>query len=393
MRLGVARHPLLQVAAVTAGLTSTSTSAFAAEWLFAPAADVSEQTQRNPHLSPDKNEEKKMSTGASAQVSLGVQRRTERLTMALQSAIGTHRFPDASDLDRNDGHVDLSLNWLGEKVSWSGTAAATRDTTLTSELGSTGLTQGNSRHESYNLSFGPNWALSERLQAQTSVSLYSSRYPGATASLENYDYNTATASMSYVLTDRASLSVLGSAGRLVSQGSGSNTDNASISLQTRYIWSPLLSFGAGLGPSLTKTAQGEQRGLIYSADVTRAFERASLSLSVSRRQSPSGRAVLTQTDEATLAFSAQITERLSGTATAGISRRRNTLRDFNLDLTRVRYTHADIGVFWQLASNWRLGASVGNAVQQVGSAFFDDSTGRGYNARLGLTWNGDPYVK
>jgi hypothetical protein len=391
MRLRVARRPLLQVAAVTAGLTSTS--AFAAEWLVAPGADISERTQRNPHLSPDKNDEKEMSTGVNAQASLLVQRRTERLTLSLQSLFGTYRFPDSSDLDRNDEHIDLSFNWLGEKVSWSGAAMAARDTTLTSELGNTGLTQGNSRHETYTLSFGPGWALSDRLHAQTSVSLYSSRYPGTLTSLEDYNYNTAMANMSYVLTDRATLSVIGSAGRLDSEGPGSNTDNASISLQARYIWSPVLSFGAGLGPSRTKTDQGQQRGLIYSAEVTRAFETAALSFSVSRKQAPSGRAVLTESDEATLTFSAQITERLTGTATAGMTRRRNSLRDFDLDLTRVRYTRADLGVSWRMASSWRLNASIGNAVQQLGSDFTENSTGRGYEARLGLSWSGDPYVK
>jgi hypothetical protein len=28
----------------------------------------------------------------------------------------------------------------------------------------------------------------------------------------------------------------------------------------------------------------------------------------------------------------------------------------------------------------------------VGSAFFDDATGRGYDAALTLSWTGDPYV-
>jgi hypothetical protein len=392
MRSAVARSPLLHVAAVTAGLTSTS--AFAAEWVFTPAAEVSERTQQNPHLSADKNQQNDLSTGVGAQASLMLQRRTERLSVTVQPVVRTYRFPDHSDLNRNEQHLDVSLNWQGEKVSWAGVAAAAHDTTLTSELGNTGLTQGNYRHESFDLSLGPTWMVSERLQARTSVGLYSNRYPGGESSgLENYRYSTALVGMSYVLTDRASVSLYGSAGRLDGQGSGANTDNASLTLQSRYAWSSLMSIGVGVGPSLARTDAGQQRGLLYNADVTRVFEKSALSFSLRRTQSPSGRAVLTDVEDATLAFTAQLTERLTGTASAGFTRRRDALRDLNLDLTRVHYAHADAGVSWLLAPNWRLGASVGSAVQQVGSDFYNNSTGRGFDAHLALSWNGNPHVK
>ena len=392
MRAGVARNPLLRVAAVTAGLASTS--AHAAEWMFTPSSELFTRTQQNPHLSADKKEEKEVSTGVGVQASVALQGRTERLIVAVQPLVTTYRYPDKTDLDRNEAHLTLSLNWLGEKVSWLGTAAAAHDTTLTSELGNTGQTQGNFRHESYNLTFGPTWRVNERMQARSSLGVEESRYPGsAGSSLSDYRYSSAVAGTSYGLTDRATLTLQGSAGRLESKGADSVTDNASLSLQARYVWSPVLSFGAGFGPSWVRTDAGKQQGLLYSADITRTFETAALSLSASRKQSPSGLAYLTEVDEATLAFSAQITERLTGTASAGITRRQNVLRDFNLDLTRVRYTRAELGVSWHLASNWHLGASLGNAVQQVGSDFFDGSTGRGYDARLSLSWSGNPHVK
>ncbi|MEJ1964412.1 MAG: hypothetical protein WDO56_23860 [Gammaproteobacteria bacterium] len=392
MRAAAARNPLLQMAAVTAGLASASASA--AEWVFAPAAEMSEQTQQNPQLSPDKSHEDDLSTSLGTQASLSVVRRTERLTLSLEPVIRAYRFRDEKGLDRNEGQVDFSMNWLGEKVTWSGSASGARDTTLTSELGNTGLTQGNRLHEAYNLTFGPTWALSDRLFARTAINLSANRYPGGEATLlEDYLYNTALASLSYTLNDRASLSAVASAGRLDSEGPGGITDNASANLQLRYAWSSVLSFGIGAGPSIARTREGKQNGLLYNADLTRVFEKSALSLSISRRQAPSGFAVLTQVEDATLAFNAQLTERLTATASAGITRRQNVLREFNLDLSKVRYTHADVGVSWFLASNWRLGASFGGAVQETGSDFYNDLTARGYTARVSLSWNGNPHVK
>ena len=89
-----------------------------------------------------------------------------------------------------------------------------------------------------------------------------------------------------------------------------------------------------------------------------------------------------------------MTERLSASASASLSRRRNLLRQFDIDLERVRYTRADLGLTWQMSTNWRFSFSTGYATQQIGSVFLrDDLLGRGYDAHLSLGWNGDPHVR
>jgi len=144
VRAVAATHTLLPLAAVTAMLASTS--ALAAEWTFSPAAEINAQSQQNPGLSPAEDQQHEMSNGGGTSLSLGVQRRTERTTFSLQPSVHALRFADDNNLDRDEEHVDLGYGWLGEKVSWNAAGNATRDTTLTSELGTTGLTQGNLRH-------------------------------------------------------------------------------------------------------------------------------------------------------------------------------------------------------------------------------------------------------
>jgi hypothetical protein len=391
MRAAVSRHPLLHVAAVTAGLASSS--AHAAEWTLAPSGTLSTRVQQNPYLSSDEEQEKERSTGLGVQAALDVLRRTERLSVAIKPVLATYRFPDNSGLDRNELNLQTSLNWKGERVSWLANAGATRDTTLTSELGNTGLTQGNFRHESYVASFGPAWQVSERMQARSTIGSQSHRYDGRESSgLENYLYSRASASVSYVLSDRTSLSFAGAVGRISREGTGANSDNASASVQVRHAWSSRLSFGAEVGPSWVRAGQGRTQGLLYGGDAGLAFEKSSLSLNISRSQDPSGRAVLTEVEQANLAFTTQFTERLSGGVTAGFTRRRSALRELDFEYQRVRYSRIEMRLSWRASPNWLLGASLGNTVQRVGEVFFDEATGRGYDALLTLRWTGDPYV-
>jgi hypothetical protein len=391
VKIAGATRPLLPLAAVTAGLASGS--AVAAEWTFSPSADLSTQTQQNPRLTTEKDHKDDVSNGLGATAGIGLQRRTERTTLVVSPVFRAYRYSDDENLDRDEENVNLSYDWFGEKVSWKTSANAARDTTLTSELGTTGLTQGNQRHESWGASIGPTWALSERWQLQSSLQTYANRYPDQQLGLSNYKYSTALAGTTYVATEKFSLSLYGTAGKLDSEGNRSDTDDKSANIQLSYAWSPLTSFSASIGRSWVTSDAGRKTGLLYSVSASRSFEKSFLSLSASRRQSPSGSALLTQQEETRLSFGSQLTEQLSATASASYSKRRNVLEIFSVDLQEVRYSRVDLGLAWRMAPNWRLGVNLGAASQQVDSIFVGASpTARAYEVRLGLSWNGDPYV-
>lgn len=392
MKAAGATRPLLPLAAVTAGLASGS--ALAAEWTFTPSGELVTQSQQNPYLSPDEDKKHEVSNGVAALAGIGVQRRTERSLFTLQPAIRAYRYDNNTTLDRNEQHVALAFDWDGEKVAWRTSADATRDTTLTSELGNTGLTQGNQRHEAYQLAVGPTWTVSERWQVQSSVSAQANRYPDESTGLANYRYSTVMLGSTYAATEKLAVTLYGTAGLLDGEGRSPNTTDTSANISVQYAWSPLTSFNASVGPSWVKTDGVREQGLRYRAAVSHALERSAVSFSVGRRQAPSGRALLTEVDEAALTFATQITEHLSATAATTYTKRRNVLRMFGIDLERVSYARADLGLAWRMSPNWRVNFNVGAGLQQIGSALFNDElTGRGYDARLGLSWNGDPYVR
>lgn len=392
MRVAAATRPLLPLAAVTAGLASGSS--VAAEWQFTPSGELVTQSQQNPYLSADEDKKNDISNGLAAMAGLGVQRRTEHSQFTLQPTIRVFRYDDNTTLDRDEQNLALAYNWDGEKVAWRTSANATRDTTLTSELGNTGLTQANLRHEAYALSIAPTWTMSERWQLQTSLDSQDNRYPGQSFGLADYRYSTVMLGATYVAAERLSLTLYGTAGLLDGEGGGPNTTDTSANISVQYAWSPLTSFSASVGPSWVKTDGEQEKGLRYRVAVSHALENSQIAFSIGRRQSPSGRALLTELDEAALTFATQVTERLSATSSATYSKRSNVLRVFGIDLERVSYWRVDLGLAWRMSSNWRLNFNLGASQQQIGSAFFNDElTGRGYEARLGFSWSGDPYVR
>lgn len=391
MRAEGAHHPLLRVAAVTAGLASGATHA--AEWVFTPNVSASAQTQSNPSLQPDQKAKDEIATGLATTAAFSLTREGERLSLGLQPNFAFYRYPDSNQLDRNEQHLESTLKWRGETSTWSGSLAVARDTTLTSELGNTGITQGNQRHEFYDLQVGPTWQLSERWSTQASVGSSVNRYPGAAGMfLEDYRYDSVGLGSTYVLTERASVTLSGSAARLHNLEQGEDSKNASVMVTAQYAWSPVWNMNLGVGPSLVRLNGTSERGLVYRGSLSRSFEKSSLALSVARSQQPSGSAIITNIQQASLAFGTALTERVSGALNASYSRRSNVFRNFDVDLSRVTYTRLEASLSWRISPSWQVGGGVGDSIQKTGSFFFDDKTGRGYDVRLSVSWNGKPYV-
>jgi len=369
-----------------------SAHAVAAEWSLAPSGQVYSQAEQNPRFGDD---DKEIVTAIGARASLQMQRRTEHLLISVQPTVGMQRYQQDTDLDRNNQDIQSKFNWQGEHVSWRGSASAARDTTLTSELGTTGFTQVNQRHESIDASMGPVWQLSERLATGATAAWERNRYPARDNSpLVGSRYSRLSTFLSYTLDERTSLTFSGSVARLDSYGPRPQTDTRSVRLQWSRVLSPYWTTSLAAGPSWARTEHGSsERGLLYSAEIARILEHASLSLSVSRGQSPSGFGLLTNVEEAAFAFSQQFSERLSGSVTIGASRRTDVLPALRADLREVRYGRADVSVAWRLNPRWQLSGGVAHTVQQAGLDAFGYDTARGYQVRLAIGWYGDAHVR
>lgn len=378
--------PLLGITAAVAGMTSGP--ALSAEWTFVPDAQLTTQAQDNPRLLPEGDERV---TSFVTRAGLRTSRRTERLDLAARAAASIQRSDEDSGLDRDEQLLDLTAGWKGERLSWRGNAVAARDTTLTSELGVTGLTQLNQRHEGYNVSLGPAWQASERLLIASSAGWQLSRYPDPETTLRDYRYGTVGVSAVYALSDRASLSLVGSTGRYSTESAVRDTRNASVSLEAQYAWSERWIVSVGAGPSWVEAGRSSEHGYVYNFSLARRMERGALSVSASRQQSPSGFGLLTEADEAGLDFTLQVSERLTGSATAGFVRRKDALPELRLNLQELRYRHAGLHLNWTLNPHWQLSGGLSHKRQKVGT-FAASRSARNYEIQLALGWTGSPHV-
>lgn len=390
MTADASRRPLLRPLSLllTAPALLTGT-ALAAEWTATPSAQLLAQGQSNPRFA---DEEQNLTAAFGTQLGLGLTRATERFSLLVQPTVAWHRYQQDTDLDRSDQHLVTEWHWKGEHIDWDGTVSAARDTTLTSERGTTGLTQLNERHESLDVSLGPSWRWSERLSGIANIGLQAARYPGSTSALQDYDYRLATTSLSYVLSDRAALTGIATVGRLIPEQTQLQSDSGSVRLQMQYALSSLWMLQFGAGPSLVRTASHEEHGIVYTGTLARTFERSSLSLSMNRSVSPSGRGVLTQLQDASLKYNAQLDERLSTGCSLTLSRRKDAIPAIETTLSDVSYARADVTASWRVSEHWHLGGGMGYAAQRFEGIRSDADTARGYDVQLTLGWTGDPHV-
>jgi hypothetical protein len=387
MIFGAGRAPLARL--LTAAPLALAGSAGAAEWTFAPSTQIFSQVQDNPRLEVSSDE---TATGAGAQASFDIKRRTERLDLALRPTVGLQRYWQKNDLDQNNQQLTLTGEWRGERSVWAASAAATRDSTLNSELGNTGLTQLNRRHQGAVVNLSPSWMATERLSLGSSIEWEDNRYPGDVQGLlRDTRYETLAGSASYSVTDRTALSLIATAGRLFTEGSTTRTDTSSVVMQMRWLGSSTWSATLGAGPSWTRAGGRNEPGVLYNVSLARGFERSSLTVNAIRTQSPSGRGDITELDSAGLSFSHQMTEHVSGSASMSFAHRRTAIPVLARDIEDVRYARAEGSVAWNFRSGWNVAMSLGHSAQRAG-VLTNDGTARGSDVRLTLSWTGEPYV-
>jgi len=385
VRAAAARAPLLQAAAAAAAALSSS-AAFAAEWTVVPSGQLVTQSEDNARL---KSDDGRTSSALGAQAVMQIQRRTERMNLSFTPRVGVLRYQNDSGLDRDEQQLDAKGQWVGENVTWDGTLAAARDTTLTSELGTTGLTQVNRRHEGIDLMLQPAWRLTERVTVGTSAMWEINRYPGSDQTqLQNYQYGNLSLFASRAFTDRTTITVSAAAGHLNAEQTGSDSDNANVRLQLSHVWSPLWTMTLAAGPSWVRTDIRSEQGVIYNASLLRALEGGSLALNVGKSVSPSGRGVLTEVENATLSYGGQWTEHLSGGLSLGYVHRSDAIPAFGFEFNDVRYARAGANLAWRMTPSWQLSLSGGNTAQRVR----ESDTARGYDVRFSVSWTGDTHV-
>ena len=357
-----------------------------ADWSLVPSFDLSERYEQNVGLRAVN------AFGSnSTELGLGLALRgsTESTSYAIEPRLAWQRYGNSGDqnLDRDEQRAHLSFDHKGELNTLSGDLVLTSDSTLTSELGTTGINQFNRRHQELLSSLNYTWQWSERYSLVPTVSYRKSRYLDA-ADLGLLDFNYASASLAAVavVAPRQTLSLATSAGRM--QSLSPTTQNTNVTLQ--WSWKPAQNWQTSLaaGPSWVKTPTGTENGTIYSASLSHASELTSVSLSASRSISPAGRGVLTQREDVAAGVGRVWSEHWSSGLNASAIQSRELISTLGFAFGDVRYVRAETNTTWRPLRNWSVVLYAGYSRQIYQTAAFNAG---GWDGRLALNWSRDLY--
>lgn len=364
----------------------------AADWMLTPRTRVGDEFITNPVLSGrDGSLYFSGTSDFTADLNADLSQHADNYDIALDPRLLFVEYYNQSLLDQNNQYLGVNSDYKTEKTTWSIATNGIRDTSLTSELGLTGLTNTNLRHESLQTTLGPSYQYTERLSFAAQAAWQGNHYEQALGSgLVDYRYTSLDLSSTYLLTERNSLQEDLSGGQLSAPEAGNRSNsyqlNSSLTSLLTETWTTTLI----AGPSLVKSGQGSQYGVLYDGSIKYQGELTQFKADLSRSVVPTGQGVLTRRDQATLTFTYQATERLTTSLTGLAGRTRNidtlnTAAEFSL-----RYYSVLGDLEYQLASNWSLSLTAEDRQQKTTQPPGQPVTAEGYRVNIGIVWTGLP---
>ena len=372
-----------------------SSTARAAEWQGTPSVRLGAEYADNPLLVPKSATTYTSSTGdGTADLSADISKHGDNYDLSADPRAFFSRYVHRSLFDHDDQYLNLTGDLKSERTTWQGGVNGVRDTALTSEVGLTGITDTNRRHESLSVDGGPTYHLTERLTAAGQGSWLANHYVDAVGTgLVDYRYLSGDLNTNYALTERTQLGLDVSAGQLSASQGTSRSNNYAVQAVLTSRLTELWTANLSGGPS-REDFGGVQRaaGAVYAAGLQHQGELYNLNAKISRTVTPTGRGVLTKYDQVLLSASGSITERLSTVVTAQYSRNRDYLNNSPTapGTYALRYYSVQDELQWKLTPAWSLSLTAQAQRQYTTVPPGSGETASSYRVNLGVVWTGRP---
>ncbi len=294
------RGRLLRHAAWCFAILSLS-SPRAEQWYVEPRASLQGSYDDNVRLTSD---EPISSAAAKLEAEVESGRRTEDSEIGIGAKVLSTQYTDASDLDETDGSLTWSSAYQLGRSRFKLDGTFDYDSTLTSEVATSGYVQVNKRRERVLLSPSWRYALSPRMQLDTSVSFEDVFYEDVKL-LPLFDYADATTgvTLTYSLSERVQAIARASYNRYDASQVDTQSDTYGIEAGASYLLSESssVSFLAGLRrasaetPTLFGTVESDNTGPLFELKVTKQFDVAKFNLTADRSLLPSSNGTLLDT--------------------------------------------------------------------------------------------------
>jgi len=375
-RTGIAHLIMLTTIA-----TSGSRSSPGADWSGSVDATADGGYVSNPQLLPHSGvtDESAVLTADGSAVM-----QTERAQLTVTPRVSLTRYVHNSDLDFTVGSIDLNSLEKFERGQLTVAGELLTDSTLVSELGLTGATRVNRRHDAATLSVGYQYNQTERLAWVLQGSGQVTRYSDSPQfGLVNYNYASVQLGPTWNFTERVQGSLTLEADRILPQDTP--TQNAySATVQVKRNFSEQYSWRASLGASKVEEGRTDYGTTpVYQLGATRQGERVQWDVSFGRSVLPIGFGLLARSQQATLNLAANVSERSTVSLTfSGIRTEPVVASDF---LVYAGASWGQLVAQWKynLSQHWALSVSYLEAQARNGNLA---QLGIGNQGRIGILW-------
>lgn len=358
-------------------------SVHAADWELAPIVGLNGEYNDNPWL---RDQNVKSVMGEVLDVALPLKASTARTEFLAVADGKMYRYNDPL-FSHNDARLDLSLKDTGERHTLAVKANSTYDTTLTSELGTTGLTDVNKRHSHYDAALSPEFMLSETGLLDFDIRGQWNRYEDAALTgLVDYGYATALVAYQHRVSPATLIGVGVQGGQLsVPDNRALDTTDGLLRFSLTHNFSERLTVDGFAGPSVARlNATGDRNtGGQGAVNIKYSGSRTDFSLSVARLLLPTGYGALTKQSSVAVSMTHGLTDRLSSVTTLSYL---DTLY-LHFATTSSRYSVADWRVDELLRWQWTETAALSLMVSETEQAVGTPSThANRFVANAGIIW-------
>lgn len=366
-----------------ASVALTASPAMADVWGIAPRVTLSTRYDQNVQLAADQPSGQ---VGAAASVGARVVRYGNTTDWSLDPQFVFVRYPKQPNLNRDEIQVNGAVVTRFELGEWANIASYTRDTTITSERGASGLTETNLPHEHISVAMTPSFHFAPQWNTGATASWSTDRYKdGQAIGLVDYDYASLGGQLQYSPTERTAVSVDASVGRLSVPTTHNTTDQYAANLRIERSLTELWRLSLSGGPLRVASDVLTENGLGYAVKLNRQSETINILVSASRDVVPNGRGILSKRDQANAVISRNWSSRFATDLSAQWLRNRNAVPTLGLQFGEVSYGGVDAALRWQAAPTTSISFSVGWSRQDQDSII---KSADAYRAALSLVWQG-----
>ena len=328
-----------------------------AQWYLLPAVTARLGYENNIDLDADDPVD---SSRLDLEVLLRGGRTSERTRINGIFQAAARRYLDAGSFDSDDFSAGLDASHLVSELDELGIGLAlTRDTSLVSELETTGNIRGNVPR--LQAAVSPYWQrrLSERSTLGVSLGYTNVTYDENDFDLVDYQQSEVEGAYSYRLTERLTLN--GTLGAVSYEPADDESYvSYSASLGAAYALSETMTLGLFVGPQIVRSSgdgdgangsDNESSGAIYGIDVRKEFERGALGLQLRHGAVPTGEGEPLMQQSLSLGFDYRVSPRISFALPFSIYRNENIDIGGSSGLDRRVFFSIEPSMLWRITED------------------------------------------